>query len=50
MSLVMELTVADSVVDVGELMFGRIGREIFAAIYCTCTPSIEALQVNGADS
>jgi hypothetical protein len=27
---------ADSVVDVGELFFGKIGREIFAAIYCTC--------------
>jgi hypothetical protein len=31
-----ELMSLDSVVDVGELMFGRIGREIFAAIYCTC--------------
>jgi hypothetical protein len=26
----------DSVVDAGELMFGRIGREVFAVIYCVC--------------
>ncbi|WVQ96905.1 hypothetical protein IAU59_004013 [Kwoniella sp. CBS 9459] len=25
-----------SVVDIGEVMFGRVGREVFAAIYCIC--------------